>query len=262
MTATLQRLQINVAQFGSAEQHVAAINRNAARGLPELSPALVSHDGTLVLVGSGPSLPAFIEDLKAERERGRPILAVKGAHDFLCDHGIEPDLFLTIEPRDRRGNLKRKNQHTVYLLASRVSPEVFDHLKDCKVMLWHSWGHETEVEAVKAHSKLAIGGGSTSGLRAIAVGYLYFGFRNFVLYGYDSCNAPDGSKRFDGSQTGVTKEVVVGDRTFTCNMAMAAQAAEFQTCTYGLFSDIHLTVKGDGLLAAIVAERARMGKRI
>ena len=263
---TLQPLRIDVAQFGVAEQHVSAIHANAARGLPELAPSLIAHDGTLVLVGSGPSLPTFTEELRQERERGRPILAVKGAHDFLCQQGIDPDLFVSVEPRDRRGNLKLKNQHTVYLLASRIAPEVFDHLKECKVMIWHSWGHESEVETIKQYTKMATGGGSTSGLRAIAIGYLYFGFRNFVLYGFDSCNAPDGSKRFDGSKTGVTTEVVIGTgetrKTFTCNMAMAAQANEFQLCTYSLFPDIHIEAKGGGLIAAILDERKRQGKRV
>lgn len=262
MATTLNPLDIRVAQFGATSQHVSAIDANSRRGLPELSPALVSHDGTMVMVGSGPSLPTMLDEIRLERAKGRPICAIKGAHDYLCANGLEPDLFVSVEPRDRRGNVKLKNDHTVYLLASRVAPEVFDHLADKKVMLWHSWGHESEIETVKQHSRLAIGGGSTSGLRAIAVGYLFFGFRNFVLYGYDSCNAPDGTKRFDGSQTGVTTDVIVGDRTFTCNMAMAAQAQEFQLCTYGLFSDIHLDAKGDGLIAAILAERTRLGKRV
>src|SRR3990167_855282 len=93
MTTTLSPLRIDVAQFGVAAQHVSAIDTNAARGLPELSPSVIAHDGTMVLVGSGPSLPTFIEEIRAERERGRPILAVKGAHDLLCQHGLEPDLF-------------------------------------------------------------------------------------------------------------------------------------------------------------------------
>jgi hypothetical protein len=255
---TKQPLRIDVHQFGVAGQHVDAIAAAIQRGLPEFAPALCAHDGTLVLAGSGPSLPAFIDDLRAERARGRPILAVKGAHDLLCEHELEPDLFVSVEPRDRRHNLTRKNGRTIYLLASRVAPEVFDHLQECRVMLWHSYGKPEEVKAVSAKARYAIGGGSTSGLRAINIGYM-MGFRRFILYGYDSCNGPGGIKRFDGSQTGITTDVICGDRTFTCNMAMAAQANEFQTCTYGLMSDIHIEAKGDGLIAAILAERKRLG---
>lgn len=264
--ATLERLKIDVAQFGTAAQNCSAIARNSQRGLPELSPAIVAHDGTMILVGSGPSLPTFIDEIREQKAKGRPICAIKGAHDYLIENGITPDLFVSVEPRDRRGNVKLKNQDTIYLLASRVSPEVFDHLSDCKVMIWHSWGHATEIEEVQKYTKLAIGGGSTSGLRAIAVCYLFLGFRNFILYGYDSCNAPDGTKRFDGSQTGVTTDVIIGEgehkKTFICNMAMAAQANEFQTCTYGLLPNIHIEARGNGLIAAILEERKRQGKKV
>src|SRR6476646_5755801 len=188
MSATLQPLHIDVAQFGVAGQHVEAIKAAAARGLPEFTPALVSHDGTMVVVGSGPSLPTFIEEIKEERKKGRPICAVKGAHDFLCENGLEPDLFVSVEPRDRRHNVRKRNAHTVYLLASRVAPEMFDYLEQCKVMIWHSWGKEDEIQALKdSQQKYAVGGGSTSGLRAISLCY-QMGFRNFVLYGFDSCN--------------------------------------------------------------------------
>jgi hypothetical protein len=262
-------VKIDVSQFGAAGQHIAAIQRNSQRGLPELAPSVIAHDGTMVLVGSGHSLPTFIEEIREQQAKGRTICAIKGSHDLLCEHGIIPDLFVSIEPRDRRGNLKHKNEHTVYLLASRVSPEVFDHLDGCKVMIWHSAGHQSENEVTlkTAGKNLILGGGSTSGLRAIALGYCYFGFRNFILYGYDSCNAADGTKRFDGSMTGITHPpIFVGEGEhrkgpFICNMAMAAQAEEFQLCTYGLFPDIHIEARGNGLIAAIIEERKRLGKR-
>jgi uncharacterized Rossmann fold enzyme len=261
----LHPLHIDVNQFGVAGQHVPHIQAALQRGLPELAPAIVAHDGTMVLVGSGPSLPTFIEDIKHERERGRPICAVKGAHDLLCREGIEPDLFVSVEPRDRRNNLTMKNERTCYLLASRVAPEVFDHLKGHRVMLWHSYGKDEEVQALNGHAPYAIGGGSTSGLRAIAVCYL-MGYRNFVLYGYDSCNDANGRKRFDGSQTGITTDVIIGTgehrKKFTCNMAMAAQASEFQLCTYNLLPDIHIESKGPGLITAILEERKRQGKKV
>jgi hypothetical protein len=71
-------------------------------------------------------------------------------------------------------------------MASRCAPEMFDHLANRKVMLWNSYGSLDEAKAYKGHP--AIGGGSTSGMRAITVGYV-LGFRKFVLYGMDSCFA-------------------------------------------------------------------------
>lgn len=237
-----------------------------SRGLPELTPAFVAHDGHFVIVGSGPSLPHFVEEIRAEREKGRPICAVKGAHDFLIENGIVPELFITTELQDRVHQLKRKNKETVYLLASRVNPVMFDHLEDCNVLLWHSWAESERFSEL--NGKTLIGGGTTTGLRAVTVGYV-LGFRRMVLYGFDSCVDQEGKKRFD---SGVMRDDQLVDRwiagrRFLCNHAMALQADEFQQY-FGkhedgqpLYPDLTFDVKGDGLIAAIIAERRKLGRR-
>ncbi len=260
MTATLQRLSLDSAQFGVAGQHLPAIRAALARGLPEFIPSLVAHDGTMAIAGSGPSLPAFLDDLKEERRKGRPVLAVNGAHDLLCEHGIQPDVFVTVDPRDIRHNLRQKNDYTIYLLASRAAPEVFDHLKNCRIVLWHSAGHPTEMPAFHGTNVKKIGGGPTSGLRAICLAYL-MGFRHMVLYGMDSCNDAEGRKRFDSGTVANNMDVMIDGRIFNCNMAMAAQAESFQFCTYGMLPGLTMDAKGDGLIAAIIAERKKAGFR-
>jgi hypothetical protein len=105
-------------------------------------------------------------------------------------------------------------------------------------------------------NKIAIGGGTTSGLRAINIGYV-LGFRHFTLYGYDSCNRADGVKRFTGETTGPSVDVYVGGpggRKFNCNAAMAQQANEFQKL-FDVMGDIKLDVKGPGLIAEIMRVR-------
>lgn len=261
MTAMLQPLALDVSQFGVASQPMEAIRVNMARGLQEFVPSLCAHDGTMVLVGSGPSLPAFIDEIRAARLTGRPILAVNGAHDLLCEQKIVPDLFVTVDPRDLRHNLRQKNMQTIYLLASRAAPEVFEYLRGCRIVLWHSQGHPQEMPVFDGTTVSKVGGGSTSGLRAMGLAYL-MGFRNMILYGFDSCNDASGKKRFDSGTQFLTMPVVVGGRTFTCSVAMAGQAQDFQSSTYGSMPGLHLEVRGDGLLAAIVAERRKAGFRV
>lgn len=254
-------LALDVAMFNSPEGIPAYIERNLARGLEEFKPALCTNDGTFVICGAGPSLSKFSRELRAERENGRPICAAKGAHDWLCENGIAPDLFVSIEPRDRRNNLKSESDRTIYLLASRCSPEVFDHLKDRPVMIWHAASCEEENAVFRKHKiKALVGGLSTSGLRAVNIGY-FLGFRKFVMYGMDSCNAADGmTKRVDGSQSGQTIEVTVGGengRKFTCNVAMAKQAQDYNYL-FSMMPDITVDIMGDGLLAAMEEERRRL----
>ena len=55
-----------------------------------------------------------------------------------------------------------------------------------------------------------------------------------------------------------TVDVIVGETTFTTNMAMAAQATDFQML-WEVMPDIHICVKGNGLLAKIVEERKKRG---
>jgi len=255
----VKELAIRVRATGTAEELKHNIRTAIARGLPEVQPAICSHDGTLVVAGSGPSLPHFTEEIRAHREAGRPILACNGAHDFLCGQGMEPDLFLSIDPRDSIiGNTQKKNQQTIYLIASRCSPNLFDHLKDCRVMLWHSWGTDEENEAFE--HRFRIGGGTTSGTRAIYMGYV-LGFRKFVIYGLDSCLADDGkTKRFSGEKAGKIVDVRVGEtgKTFLCNGAMAQQAQEVQLLVQAL-PGATFDFRGPGLIAAIWEERRRRG---
>jgi len=256
----MQPLKLDVTGFNVPQGLSTHIKYSLSLGLPELSPALCSHDGTFVIAGSGPSLASTLAELREERVNGRPICAINGAHDFLIKHRIEPELFLSIDPRDLRHNVQEKTVNTIYLLASRCAPELFDHLKDRKVMIFHAACVEEEHQALGKDAFL-VGGTSTSGLRAINVGYI-MGYRKFVLYGMDSCNAPDGiTKRVDGSLTGQTIDIYVGGpsgRKFICNVAMAEQANSFQQI-WQMMPDAQLEIKGDGLLAAILEERRARG---
>ena len=251
----MQPLEITVVAAGTDEELCSNIRSSLARGLPELTLAPIKHDGNMVLVASGWSMPDYIDEIKAHRKAGRPIVAIKAAHDFLCQNGIEPDMWVNLDPRDRTDGVQLANDHTVYLVASRCPPVMFDHLKGRKILLWHSWAEGPEYGAI-GPNKLAIGGGTTSGLRAINIGYC-LGYRKFVMYGYDSCNREDGVKRFTGAITGATVDVWVGGPTgkkFTCNMAMAQQANEFQKL-FEVMGDITLDVKGPGLIAEIMRVR-------
>ena len=253
----MQKLELTVQAAGTPEELCSNIRSALARGLPELAPAPTKHDGTFVCVASGWSMPAYIDEIKAQRDMGRPIVAVKAAHDFLCDHGVTPDLWVNLDPRDRTSGIQKANDHTTYLVASRCPPVTFDHLKGRKVVLWHSWAEGPEMKAIGG-GKLAVGGGTTSGMRAINIGYL-LGFRKFVLFGYDSCNNANGMKRFTGEMTGPTMDVYVGEakRKFTCNAAMAQQANEFQM-VYAVMDDITIDARGPGLIAAILEERRKL----
>ena len=131
----MQPLEITVQAAGTAEELCSNIRSALSRGLPELTLAPIKHDGHIVLVASGWSMPDYIDEIKAHRKAGRPIVAVKAAHDFLVENGVNPDMWVNLDPRDRTNGIQRLNDHTVYMPASRCPPSTFDYLKGRKVLL-------------------------------------------------------------------------------------------------------------------------------
>jgi hypothetical protein len=218
------------------------------------------HDGTLVICGSGPSIEKHVEDIRRDKEAGKTICAVKGAYDFLRGHGITPDLYLSVEPRYKA--VTNPAKETTFLLASRCHPQMFEDLKPYSVLLWHSWSTDDQMEALQG--KVCIGGGTTSGLRAVNLGYC-LGFTRFKMYGMDSSLGTKGEKRVGQEKLGdrVNKiEVQVGENgpAFITNMAMAAQAQDFQSI-YDVMPEVTIDVIGEGLIPAIWEQRKQRGLR-
>jgi len=264
---------LKIVKAGTDESLSENIRTNLARGCMEFQPAHCFHDGHMVITGSGHSLPKHLDELKQERIEGRPICAVKGTHDFLIENGLEPDLFVSCEPRER--DLKYVSDRTVYFLASRCSPTLFDQLAGKKIVVWHALAGGKDIKHTGApltwddltlqpecpiwNGRIGDGGGTTSGLRALNLCYL-IGYKNLILYGFDSCLAPDkDTKRFTGEKVGNAwkGDVIVDGRRFWCNGAWAQQAVEFQELYKGM--DIRVDAKGDGLIAAIIEARKKRG---
>ncbi len=211
------------------------------------------HDGVSILVASGPSVSTQLEQIKEERLKGRPIVAIKDAHDWLIENGIIPDYAVAIDPK-RWNCFKHKNQKTKYLIASQCPPEMFDHLRDCEVYLWHLYVRKGQ--SVPPHGTPLIAGGTTTGMRAITLLYT-MGYRHFELYGYDSC-LKDGVLRVNGDlpKEGVINEIVVDNKLFYCSPAMTAQANEFQKL-FEVMPDLNIESHGEGLITTILEARKK-----
>jgi hypothetical protein len=252
-------LAINVSQCGLLEGIGENIKHSLSLGLPELQFGLLTHDGTFVLCASGPSIEFHVDEIRADQAAGKTICAVKGAYDFLRGHGITPDLYLSVEPRYKP--VLNPAQETSFLLASRCHPQLFEDLKSHRVYVWHSWSVEDGTEHLIG--KPLVGGGTTSGLRSVNVGYL-LGFRKFKWYGMDSSLGLKGEKRVGQDPLGSDVkqvEVFVGEddpKGYITNMAMGAQAQEAQTI-YSVMPDITIDVIGSGLIPAIWEQRKLRG---
>ena len=158
------------------------------RNLPALK-VCKPHNLILSVAGGGPSLADTVKDLTGY------IATINGSLKFLLSQPIvngSPYFCGVMDPNEHIADGLVDDCNIRYYVASICHPAVFDKLKNCHVVLWHTTPISTGDEAgatdiLKAYSKdwMAVGGGCTMGLRWINLGYV-LGFRNFNLHGLDS----------------------------------------------------------------------------
>ena len=224
-----------------------------ARGYPQVMRQESPKDGVIALVASGPSVAGQIDVIR-EMSKTTLIVAIKDAHDWLIDNGVIPDYALAIDPQEHRISFYKPNHGVEYMIASQCHKAMFDNLEGQKVTIWHPYVMKGQN---RPKNSLLIGGGTTSGLRAISLFYV-LGWRHFALFGFDSCLTGDmlrinGSGLKEGEPLTEVRIEQDGE-TFYCNPSMALQAEHFQTY-YDYLPDSHYYGFGHGLIQAIIKKR-------
>jgi len=219
--------------------------------LPEFFPSSEVVDDQIILCASGPSLRTELETVVEGVEAGCHVMAVNKAHDFLIERGIVPDYAVSIDPQPDTYKDFSEDVDIQYFLASQCHPQFFDHLKDKRVTVFHL-GAKSEKEHLKGH--YLMGGGSTSGLRAMTLAYL-MGYRKFHLVGYDSCYMY-GQRNVNKPVGPVMLKTEVDEKEFYTNTEFAAQADEFQDILETLKGS-KVRVYGEGMIAAIMEGRKK-----
>ena len=229
------------------------MENSVARGYPQVLRQESPKDGMITLVASGPSVAGQIDVIR-EMAKTSLIVAIKDAHDWLIDNGVIPDYALAIDPQEHRISFHKPNHGVEYMIASQCHKAMFDNLEGQKVTIWHPYVMKGQD---RPKNSLLIGGGTTSGLRAISLFYV-LGWRHFALFGFDSCL--DGDKlRVNGSglkEGDKITEIRIDQEgeTFYCNASMALQAEHFQTY-YDYLPDAQYYGFGHGLIQAIIKKR-------
>lgn len=216
--------------------------------------------GPVAMVGSGPSVAGQLGALRQMQEQGVPIVAIKDAHDWLIERHLIPDYAFALDPQEHRWNcFKHKHPKIHYYIASQCHASMFEHLHGHRVTLMHLYIKHGQTEP----EGLLIGGGTTSGLRAISLFYT-LGYRKFHLFGFDSCLSGN-ALRVDGS--GVKPEhktfaVTLGDGVeYVTSPSMALQASHFQEI-YKMMPDAKFVGHGEGLIPAIIKKRAQQAEEL
>lgn len=243
-----------------AEVMVAQATENLLRDLPVFIEQ-EAHKAKVCIVGGGPSLADTLPALRFQKDRGALVMALNGTHDWLIERGIVPDMHVMLDARKENVEFVSKpNKAVTYLIAAQCHPRVFDALSASDVLVWVADVPGMRELADRVHKPLGlVGGGSTVGLKAMALAYLW-GFRSIALFGMDSCYRSDAHHAYPQAlNDGESRvDVLYGGKRFSCATWMHAQAEEFEHDLQQLL-ELGCAVKtfGTGLIQTINDEIQR-----
>lgn len=229
----------------------------------EVSPH-VERLETLMILAGGPSLADYEDEIIDRRKAGEFLVTVNGSYNWALERGITPSIQIVCDARE----FNKRFVHPVmtkcrYLIASQCHPSVAASLPRDQVLLWHSGDHlrnliETfDKDHGKAREWYPVFGGGTVMLRGVPL-LLMLGFRNFEIYGFDSCLRDEAHHAYSQPENDrkVEVPVKVGGREFRCHPWMVAQAGDWVRLQKVLANHMNLVVHGDGLIAHIIKTAA------
>ena len=221
------------------------------RGYPVCTP-MEAHDRPLAVVGSGPSVRDYLEEIRAVKE----VWAINGAYDYMVDVGIVPTGFFALDPLPGLVDYVRNPRHeTTYYLASTVDSSVLDALDGFRIRLWHTNAEDMTYPS----GAWSMRGGTTAITRAPYLGYC-LGHRDITLYGADSSFEgnrycyDDGTYECD-SQAPRMKFTCNGEGPFDTELCLLKQVSQLGVIV-DLFKGM-LKIKCGGLMDAYMRAPVR-----
>jgi hypothetical protein len=227
------------------------IRANSARADLEWLNEQPAHARRAVIVGGGPSVEGFIEDIRAMQANGATVFAINAASRWLRTHGVIPDYQVMSDAKEETASLIDP-EAKAHLLASQVNAKTMEAV--AKPILWHSGIGDIEKffpeERVRRGGYSLVGGGAATGNSALCVAYV-MGYRDLHAFGFDSSHRGEASHAYDQPMNRFipTVDVEWAGKTYTSSVAMKAQAEKFQMTAQALKQQgCTICVYGDGLL--------------
>jgi hypothetical protein len=220
----------------------AHIQSALSRGLDEVEIA-APRDERLTIVANGPSA------------LGAPMtgrtLAINNALRLFVERGRAPDYWMASDPQACVADyLHGAPRETVYLVASKCHPAVFDALRDRRVVLWHCAEPGT-LDLLTG--RLVIQSSITVTLCALNL-MPVLGYGRLDTWGWDGCYLADrdhAAVQPHDRGRDITVEVGPGQQ-FVSTTSWAAEAQEAVRLFQTIPRDV--TVHGGGMFAAILEQ--------
>lgn len=232
------RLEVRTHDNVPFDDIIRNIEHTKTLGLPDVE-SLLFGNIPVAIVGGAPSLN---ETWVALKTFPGPIVALNNTHDWLIERGIIPYAQVICDAREH--NIKfvqNPREDVLYLMSSKCHPKVFEALQGFDVKVWH--------EKMKGyvHSGHEVPGGSTVGLRALCLFYM-FGSIHFHLFGMDS-SYRDTHHAYDQPQNDGENviDVICKGKTYRAAVWMADQVYGLKE-TLRLNPEMKVYIHGDGLM--------------
>ena len=215
------------------------------QGFPMLHSRSIG-DGTITIVGYGPSLEDTWESIKP------PLITMSGSLKFLIDKGLQPGagwFHVDVDPRPHKLDLLALHPAVTYLMGTVCHPKAWEMLRGMKVFLWHAMSGDHTPEWIREHhvDNMLVAAGSCIGLCAVHIGGV-LGYRRFEIHGFDG--SWRGDKRHAGLHTGMLQGKIEainpsGRKFITSRlMANANEEVKYMLKNFPIFCVFH----GDGLM--------------
>jgi ubiquinone/menaquinone biosynthesis C-methylase UbiE len=148
------------------------------------------NEKAVVIVGASPSLLRDMEELKKLDRNHFLVIVVNSALKPLLDNGIKPDFVIAVDgnPRSIVDDLDCDNEDLKLICSNNVCPKIFDVWKGKEIYWLPYYAVDKNVRAkVRYRIGKQIGMGGNTFSAAMAVAYLVFGAKIFVLVGSELC---------------------------------------------------------------------------
>lgn len=236
---------------------------------------VVAHpeqDTEVMILGGGPTLTQFEDDIRRMRSEGVKLVTLNGTYNWCLERGIIPSATVMVDARPFNKRFVTPVVEDVkYLLSSQCDPSIFDGLPKDRTFIWHDGSDRTRkiLGDLGISAYWHVPGGSTVLLRAIPL-LRMLGFHRFHLFGCDSClMAPAGNGKGlsfhhhafpqpENDHQIIIPVMVNSGKIFYCNPWMALQSREFVELVKAMAEHIDMIVYGGGLLAHIIQTGAEL----
>lgn len=238
----MDRIELVVQTPCSPEVLESQVAASRLRGLPELQPT-ETHDRKLIMVAKGPTA------LKAPLHR-KDTMALNGSLKLFTERGLAPTYWAACDPQGLvAGFLKDAPRSTTYLVASKCHPDVFEALKDRKVIVWHI----DDVPSVQGLESTVPCATSIT-LCALSVARL-LGYRKMETWGWDGCFQGGKDHAVPQASSGLRITNLVGSEKFATTPTWCAEAHDASLQIPD--ADYTVKIEGRGMIDAILKLQAR-----